>query len=163
LEKWRPIKGYKKLYLISDKGRIKSLKSDKIRKLSTTKDGYHTIRLSKKGIAKTYLVHRLLALAFISNESSKPIVNHRNSKRNDNRVSNLEWVTPSENSSHSVNQGNRGRKVEQFTINGTLIAVFSNMSLAAKTTNTNRTSIYMVCVGKRKTANNFKWNYYENN
>lgn len=54
---------------------------------------------------KTFLVHRLVAAAFVANPLAKTQVNHINFDRADNRAANLEWVSPQENSDHSVSCG----------------------------------------------------------
>lgn len=56
---------------------------------------------------KWYQVHRLVAIAFIPNPLNKPYVNHKNGRRDDNRVKNLEWVTNAENNKHSWDTGIR--------------------------------------------------------
>lgn len=64
---------------------------------SLSKRGYFKFRVGDK----TYWVHRLIAETFISNPEHKPYVDHINRKTYDNRVSNLRWVTPRENSLNS--------------------------------------------------------------
>lgn len=59
--------------------------------------GYLRLELNKKA----YAVHRLVALTFIPNPKNKPQVNHKNGIKNDNTVTNLEWVTNKENSQHA--------------------------------------------------------------
>ena len=54
---------------------------------------YWRVKINKK----TYKVHRLVAETFIDNPEGKPFVDHINRDRNDNSVSNLRWVTASEN------------------------------------------------------------------
>lgn len=99
-EEWKPIKNYETLYEVSTLGNVRSIKG-KIKKLQKRSNGYLYVGLSKNGKSKTVKVHRLVAEAYIDNPDNKPIVNHINSNRSDNRVDNLEWVTASENMIHS--------------------------------------------------------------
>lgn len=93
--KWKKITGYD--YYVSSTGLIKNFDG----KLLTQKvqEGYRRIGLYKNGRQKFFCVHRLVAAAFIPNSDKKRNqVNHKNHKRDDNRVCNLEWVTNRENS-----------------------------------------------------------------
>lgn len=63
--------------------------------------GYGMIKIRKKG----YMVHRLVAETFLPNPDHKPVVNHKDLNRKNNDVSNLEWVTYSENSYHAASGG----------------------------------------------------------
>lgn len=108
-EIFKDICGYENKYQISNFGRIKSLnyntKREKILKLSKDKKGYLRIILTKNNIKKSYKVHRLVALHFISNPKDKPQVNHKNGKKSENYFKNLEWVTNKENSRHAYKNG----------------------------------------------------------
>ncbi|MDD5455702.1 MAG: NUMOD4 domain-containing protein [Candidatus Margulisbacteria bacterium] len=64
-ERPKYVKGYEKLYIISNRGRIFSVKSQKWLKLSITSKGYEVVSLSKLGVRKKYLVHRLVYGAYI--------------------------------------------------------------------------------------------------
>lgn len=112
MEEWRDIAGYEGYYQASNLGRIKSLSrlvkckgyimtKEIIRKGSLAKTGYISIRLSKKGIVTTHLVHILVGKTFIPNPENKPQINHIKGIKTDNRVSELEWNTISENRQHS--------------------------------------------------------------
>lgn len=104
-ERWRWVPGYEGSYLVSDMGRVFSLPSKTtpglILSTHKRKSGYVTVCLCKENRKKYYSVHRLVASAFIPNPMGKPEVNHINGYRHDNRSSNLEWVTRSENEKHS--------------------------------------------------------------
>ena len=67
--------------------------------------GYFRVELWRDGVGKKYLVHRLLAAAFIPNPENKPQVNHIDGVKANNALSNLEWVTQSENQLHAYRAG----------------------------------------------------------
>jgi hypothetical protein len=99
-EIWKDIEGYEGLYQVSNLGRIKSLNFKRSGKegilKSNPEGGYCAVTLSHKRRGVFY-IHRLVATAFIPNPENKPEVNHINHNKRDNRASNLEWVTQSEN------------------------------------------------------------------
>lgn len=101
-EVWRKIEGYEK-YSISSIGNVRNDKTGRV--LSNGVSGkYHNIQLCKNNIARTYLVHRLVAKAFISNYSENLVINHINLDGLDNRVENLEVCTQAENIRHAVDK-----------------------------------------------------------
>lgn len=67
--------------------------------------GYLRVNLSKNNKYKKYLIHRLVAEAYLDNTDNKPIVNHINGKKSDNRLENLEWCNNSENMLHAYKTG----------------------------------------------------------
>lgn len=103
-EIWKSICGFEGLYEVSSFGRVKSLGNSFKRKekflKSCSNRGYLGVRLFKKGIKSRVLIHRLVAETFINNPKNKPFVNHRDLKKYNNAVSNLEWVTHRENMKH---------------------------------------------------------------
>lgn len=92
----KAIKGFED-YLITDTGRVYSLKRKKYMKQGKNNRGYLTISLCKNGKHKTMLIHRLVADAFIENPENKPQVDHIDRNQNNNSVINLRWVDNFEN------------------------------------------------------------------
>lgn len=103
-EIWKDIKGYEGRYQVSNLGNIMSLKKNKILKVFPDGDGYLLASLYD-GKKKTFRVHRIVATHFIENILNKEQINHKDCNKQNNSVSNLEWVTRRENTEHAVNNG----------------------------------------------------------
>jgi hypothetical protein len=111
LEEWKDIEGFEGLYQISSLGRVQSLERKcpggnnirtvpaKILSMGNSR-GYNLVHLAKNGKMYPFRVHCLVAKHFIPNPENKPLINHKNLDKKDNRQSNLEWTTPSENTNH---------------------------------------------------------------
>jgi hypothetical protein len=103
-EQWRVVEGWPQ-YSVSDLGRVRGPR--KMLTLRVKEAGYQVAHLRHRpsGRAWTPLVHRLVARAFLGPCPEGKQVNHINSVRTDNRVSNLEYLTPSENCRHRRTNG----------------------------------------------------------
>ena len=106
-EHWLPVKGYEGLYWVSNLGNVRS-KRVEFMAGDSDRCGYRRVVLQNKGHAKRFLIHRLVAEAFIGPRPPKMTVNHKNGKKADNRAENLEYLTQGENEKHSFDH--LGRK-----------------------------------------------------
>lgn len=104
IEIWKdvPLDDFKEYYSVSSLGRIYSKRTKKILLPKKSKAGYLRVAFSANGLYKNVSVHRMVAMAFIPNESNKPTVNHKNECKTDNRVENLEWATNAEQNAHGT-------------------------------------------------------------
>lgn len=122
-EMWKDIPGYEGYYQVSNFGQVRSVDREridklgrrlhvkgKVRKLATSQDGYLEVDLNCNGIVKYMRVHRLVAITFIPNPENKPEVNHKDGDKKNNRMSNLEWVTTTENIRHAIQTGLKDRQ-----------------------------------------------------
>lgn len=100
---WREIPGYPD-YLVNYYGQVKSFKrtpEGHLKKFYFDKDGYKCVSLRANNRPKALKVHRLVAMAFLENPKGLKQVNHKNCLKFDNTVSNLEWVSNTENQRHA--------------------------------------------------------------
>lgn len=103
MEKWVILSEPYNSYAVSDLGEIKNIKTGRILSQHLRpNDGYLQVTLWNNGKGKSFPVHRLVALNFLDNTDNKRDVNHKNGIKTDNRLENLEFVTPSENNYHAV-------------------------------------------------------------
>lgn len=166
-ETWKSIDDFPK-YQVSDQGRIKNIQTDRIFTGSKDAFGYMHVRLvNPYGGITLKKVHRLVAEAFLPNPESKPIIDHIDGDKTNNALSNLRWVTYSENSrAYEASKGQRktaakNRKIAQYSLDGALIAEFATVTEASKVTGAGDFGIYSACAGKLRTANGFMWRFYD--
>jgi hypothetical protein len=108
LEIFKDIKGLSGKYQVSNKGRIKSFyvsNKGRIMKPEHRSKRYLCIGLRLDLVKKNYVIHRLVANAFIDNPENKPQINHKDGVKTNNHIENLEWCTKSENMKHSYATG----------------------------------------------------------
>ena len=150
------------LYSVSDDGQVRNDKRNTLLK-QNDEQGYKTVGLHINKKSKKYRVHRLVAMTWIDNPDNKPYVNHIDGNRSNNIVTNLEWVTPSENTQHAVAIGlmvtNRKRAVKQYDQYGNFIAEYESIVQAAEATGTDAPKITVCCQDERITTNGFQWRY----
>jgi hypothetical protein len=117
---WMPVPGFEQSYKVSNTGIVVAverrvacgkngmysrLRKEQVMKPYIGTDGYYYFFLTYQKSSKHIALHRLLALCFIPNRENKREVNHKNTIRADNTLSNLEWATPKENIQHSIKMG----------------------------------------------------------
>ena len=183
-EEFRWVKGFEGLYQISNLARVYSFpRVDALNRkkgghfVSTRKlpKGYVIISLNKDGVQYTRFLHKLVAEAFLPNPQGKPEVDHIDTDKNNNTVSNLRWVTRAENMNnpitYSAMSGNAmknpvsgaknpfSRSVAQYSFDGELIAEFESVGLASKTTGLSHTSIQRCAKGINKSGGGYVWKY----
>jgi hypothetical protein len=99
-EEYRPVKDFENLYLVSNKGNIKSVKSNKILK-PYIKNGYYGLTLSKNNIHYSKSNHVVEAEVFLIKKDEECEINHKNGNKLDNNITNLEWCTHKFNMDHA--------------------------------------------------------------
>lgn len=157
-EIYKSVIGYEGLYEVSNLGNVKRLKKlnnqherNSILKPFTTDKGYTRVQLFLNGKKKNHFVHRIVAEAFLENPCNKSQVNHINGKKNDNRLSNLEWSTPSENGKHSYKILGRVpmRKIDVSKVEAIRkrYADGEKLTTLAKEYDVSQATIWNMCIG----------------
>lgn len=177
VEEWRPVVGYEGRYEVSDFGRVKSLRYKRqninaIIKQQLNNSNYLRAELSKRG--DRFLVHILVASAFIENPDGLPEVNHVRGIKTDNRRHQLEWSTRSYQQIHAqkvlgfrpdvtglIKQAQNGRTpiVQINPKTNEKIKLYPSQKEAYTELGLHKDAIYMVLKGKSKQAGGYKWEY----
>ena len=160
-------------YLIFKDGRIQN-KKGLFLKLHKGAAGYINFNAFCKYHIRCFLVHRLVAMAYIPNPNNHPEVNHKDGNKLNNHVDNLEWVSRSENILHGIKIGlikksmvgrvgkKHWRSKEVICKqNGVVVNTFESTGDAARKTGLHRISIQDACTGKLKTYKGCIWKYKE--
>lgn len=179
-EEWRDIPGYEGYYKVSSLGRVYSVhRRTQPRRFSGGyclsirhhKNGYCFVALSKNGEQRQYRVHRLVAAAFIPNEDGLTEVNHIDGDKDNNKASNLEWCTRSENNAHAVRTGLRSltpmqekaaiasRRPVRFVFDGVEVGRFPSIRYASLVSGMACSSISAAATGRNVTCDGYRVEY----
>jgi hypothetical protein len=103
---WKSIEGYEGLYQVHPKGYVQN-RHGLILKTYRINSGYKCVKLSRDGTKTAFLVHRLVAEAFVDNPDAEnfDVVNHIDGNKRNNRAKNLEWCDNSHNILHARETG----------------------------------------------------------
>lgn len=172
-EIFKDIEGYEGLYQVSNLGRVKSLNynhtnQERILKGVKNAYGYIQVGLHKEGKKKIFKVHRLVYQTFIGEIPKGMQVNHIDEDKTNNRLDNLNLMTPKENSNwgtrnermaEAKTNGKLSKEVIQLDLEGNEIARFPSANEIQRQLCFSEAHISKCCLGKYKTAYNYKWRY----
>ena len=181
-EIWKEIKEFEGYYEVSNLGHVRSvdriitrhkgskewqavLKGKNI-KPHIRHDGYPFVDLYKNHKRHEFVVHRLVAMAFVPNPNNRPEVDHINTIRTDARSCNLRWVNRSENNLNPItnkrmsiaSMGRGCKPVSQYDKNGNLIAEYPSIRAAAKATGVHPSTLTHNLQGKH-INHKYDWKY----
>ena len=173
-ETWKDIAGYEGLYQVSNLGKIKSFRQGKrtnakdeyILKPSLSNNGYQQVTLYRNQQDRhKFLVHRLVAIAFVDNPNNLEAVNHIDEDKNNNAADNLEWCTISYNNAYGTAKIRcsitAGKRIEQFTIKGIYLATYASLSVASQITGISKHVIGDCLAGHCQSGKGYIWRYAE--
>lgn len=184
-EEWRVIPNWER-YAVSTFGRVASLglpylfynklktKPPQLLKpmLNNNHPQYLTVVLYKDNkYKKRFVIHRLVAAAFIPNPDNLPQINHRDENPLNNHVTNLEWCTAKYNNNYGLHSKRMAEtlsktswkrtKVVQLLDDNTYIKTFDTLKDAAESIGVTASSISSCCRKIKSRIGNYKWMYLE--
>lgn len=182
-EIWKPVLGYEEFYEVSNQGDVRTKRYGRLLKIQ--KQRYSTVGLSKNGSCRYKTVHRIVAEAFIPNQEKKPCIDHIDTNPYNNKVSNLRWVTHSENSNNPltrlhISNGKVGKHREKYIMSedrkknislakskpviclskeGQFVKEFRTIQDAALFARVSVFAIYHSIDGQSKSSGGYKWKF----
>ena len=185
-EIWKDVVGYEGLYQVSNLGRVRGLdrlvkhsgehmriqKGRILKGLVHSKDGYVYVGLYKKGKYKKIKVHRLVGLAFIENPQNKPMINHIDENKENNKLDNLEWCTAKENENHGTKRERMKKNTDysliaskykkpviQYDLEGNVIKEWDSIKQIKEENGYSSGNISNCCNGKLKKTYGYVWRF----
>lgn len=181
-EKWLPCKDYEELYMVSNKGRVRSLiQKTRIRDKTANvilqkidSHGYKRVNLHKNGKQKAELVSRLVLKTFIPNPDNLPMAGHKDDNKFNNTVRNLYWTNALENNFHNgkyekfLKAHNDKIDIIAKKLSKPVIAInlktnehikFNSMQEAHRILGLQHCKISACCHGKRKSTGGYKFKW----
>ena len=169
-EIWKDIDGTSGRYQVSNLGNVRAFtrfRNGELLKPGRYSNGYLFVHFAKdtdkKGERHSYLIHRLVAQAFIPNTKGLPQVNHKDEDKTNNRVDNLEWCDSKYNNNYGTHN-ERAFKNRIITHNKPVYCiemnkVFNSAEEAGRIFGINRNGIAAVCKGRKRSAAGYHWKY----
>lgn len=173
-EMWKPAPGYEGKYEVSDLGNVRSLpqrvgcpngfrvRPGKVLSKNRINSGYEIVHLYHGEKRTALLVHRLVVTAFIGEIPSGMTVNHKNGIKTDNRASNLEVLSYTDNHLHAVNFGlnKQAQRVRSRCLKTGAVCEFASMAEGARGVAgcaKKESVVRRAAQGQRKTAYGHTW------
>lgn len=168
--KEKAINGFER-YTINTKGEVYDLKRQKYLSSWIDTVGYRQVYLvDKEGKKHSKRIHRLIAIAFISNPNNYPQVNHIDGNKLNNVIDNLEWVSNSYNTQHGYDNGLYKFKTRCHAINvyekpnHKFYKRYKSIRSMCEELHINRKTVTMILKQEKITNNyNYEFEYVEEN
>lgn len=164
-EIWVFIKGFDRKYSISSYGKVRNNLTGRELSGKPNLGGYLQVRLYHgDNTSEWFLIHKLVAETFIPNLTDSEEIDHIDGIKTNNAVTNLRWVTSSENKMNickEVRKRKKGKikKILQYTLEGNLVREWKTAAEVERTTGYSSVCILWCCKGISKTAYGYKWEY----
>ena len=172
-EEWAGIEGFSN-YVLSDHGKVFSLKHGRFIGTNPDRHGYHNvslvgnIKVDGHNGRQDFKVHRLVLMTFSTNPLNKRTCNHKDGNKGNNHIDNLEWATDSENMLHAYKEGlqkpmigssnPKSKAVIQVDpLTREIVGEYESCNMAAKDLNIEQSGITAVCNNKIRRYKGFYW------
>lgn len=157
----KDIPGYEGRYAVTSCGKVWSYKSKKFISQKMHRNGYLSVMLCKQGKMKRYLVHRLVACAYLKNPNNFPQVNHKDEVKSNNFINNLEWCTRQYNNTFGTVRERIAKIQGKKVVCAETGEVFYSIGDASRKTGITRSLIAQCCRMEVKRAKHLHFYFKE--